>query len=169
MAFRALQDSDFDRYNYQGSSSSARERLEDMMEQNREMIARVTDAALVGGTAFAFGWYQGRNNGMPELFGLPYDLLAAIVLHGVTLAGYGGAYEEYIHSIANGALASYAVNAGARLGLRQRCEASAAATAAGTPWPVAEQPANCPLPAGGGGAGAWDYTNGSYAHQRAAA
>lgn len=108
---------------------SARLELEEVRAQSREMVARVTDAALVGGTAFGFGWYQGRNGGMPELFGLPYDLLAAIVLHGINFAGYGGQYEEYIHSVANGALASYAVNAGARLGVRMAQEAAAAPAA----------------------------------------
>jgi hypothetical protein len=141
----ALSGRDFDRYDNMQNGGSARAELEEIRAQSREMVARVTDAALVGGTAFAFGWYQGRNGGMPELFGLPYDLLAAIVLHGINFAGYGGQYEEYIHSVANGALASYAVNAGARLGVRMAQEAAGA-----TPAPAA----------GGAATAGWNYQNG---------
>lgn len=142
----ALSGRDFDRYGHNmQEGGSARAELEEIRAQSREMVARVTDAALVGGTAFAFGWYQGRNGGMPELFGLPYDLLTAIVLHGINFAGYGGQYEEYIHSVANGALASYAVNAGARLGVRMAQEAAGTAPAA---------------PAGGAATAGWNYQSG---------
>jgi len=76
-------------------------------------------AVVTGGTAFAFGVAQGRYGGL-EVAGVPADLGAALVLHGLGFAGVGGKQNDYLHAAANGALACYLSTLGRGVGVDWR-------------------------------------------------
>ena len=132
-------------------------------DRTSEMAA---EGALSTLAAFGVGWYQGRNNGMPELLGFGFDWWGAGLfwLAGLFGGEYLGSYDRWAFSIGTGLANAAAVNAGNRLGCQQR--AASGLGACGAPQPanngvdprLGPFPASTPTPAMGGGATkGWDY------------
>ena len=72
----------------------------------------------VGGTAFAFGYANGRwgEDGEIKVLGVPVDLGVGFALTGIAMFGGLGKYGEHGVNIGSGALAAYAYRAGHQLG-----------------------------------------------------
>lgn len=94
-------------------------------------IDKTVTAVVTGGTAFACGVVQGRYGGL-ELAGVPADLGAGLVLHGLGFAGVGGKQNEWLHAAGNGALACYLSTIGNGVGKEWRAKVLAGG-GAGTP------------------------------------
>lgn len=117
--------------NTAGSTSAAERTLERQKERTKKILSEGIALVEVGGVAFGFGLLQGRQGGMPEIpyLGLSADLFTGIVLHLVGAIGWAGKYEDHVHNLANGAIASWAVNQGALLGEKMRKDSGASTTA----------------------------------------
>ncbi len=102
-------------------------RAKSITEKSEETVGQVIRTMEVGGAAFTAGVLKGRY-GTVEVAGVPADLGAAAVLHGVGFLG-GGRYKEHLHSFGDGVLASYLTTVGAGIGDRMAREAAAAAPA----------------------------------------
>ena len=105
-------------------------RAKAITEKSEETVGQVIRTMEVGGAAFAAGVLKGRY-GTVEIAGIPADLGATAMLHGVAFLG-GGKYKEHLHSFGDGVLASYLTTVGAGIGDRMARESAAAALAAPT-------------------------------------
>jgi hypothetical protein len=88
-------------------------------EKAEEAIGSGIEVAEVGGTAFGFGYANGRwggDGGEVKMFGVPVDLGVGIALTGVSMFGGFGKYGEHGINVGAGAIASYAYRAGHQLG-----------------------------------------------------
>ncbi len=87
-------------------------------EKAESAIATGIQIAEVSGTSFAFGYANGRwgENGELAFGGVPVDLGAAVVLHGVAFLGGLGKYAEHGHNLGTGALAACGYRTGAQIG-----------------------------------------------------
>lgn len=88
-------------------------------EKAEEAIGSGIEVAEVGGTAFGFGYANGRwggDEGEVKVFGLPVDLGVGIAMTGVAMFGGFGKYAEHGVNVGAGAIASYAYRAGHQLG-----------------------------------------------------
>jgi hypothetical protein len=88
-------------------------------EKAEEAIGSGIEVAEVGGTAFGFGYANGRwggDEGEVKVFGLPVDLGIGVALTGVAMFGGFGKYAEHGVNVGAGAIASYAYRAGHQLG-----------------------------------------------------
>jgi hypothetical protein len=88
-------------------------------EKAEEAIGSGIEVAEVGGTAFGFGYANGRwggDEGEVKVFGLPVDLGVGIAMTGVAMFGGFGKYGEHGVNVGAGAIASYAYRAGHQLG-----------------------------------------------------
>ncbi len=86
----------------------------------------LVSAAEVGGASFSLGLIQGRYGGV-EIVGVPLDLGAAIVLHGLAFIGVGGKLSHHLHNFGDGALATYLATLGRGAGVEMRKKALGAA------------------------------------------
>jgi hypothetical protein len=136
-------------------------------EKAEEAIGSGIEVAEVGGTAFGFGYANGRwggDDGEVKMFGVPVDLGVGIALTGVSMFGGFGKYGEHGINVGAGAIASYAYRAGHQLGSdaagdsssRTNSRASFAAPAARAAMPRAAAPASTTT------AGEWDSHGQSY-------
>lgn len=105
-----------------------KERLASMHARHRGHIERArrginvaADAAVITGTAAAFGVVQGRY-GAKKVGPVPIDLAAGVVAHVVAISG-PGKYAHQLHNIGHGALAAYGVAMGRGYGKRMRAKA----------------------------------------------
>jgi hypothetical protein len=107
------------------SLSKAREYAERMStkmaklrEHAEEAIGNGIQVTEVGGTAFAFGYANGRwgEDGEVKVLGVPVDLGVGFALTGIAMFGGLGKYGEHGVNIGSGALAAYAYRAGHQLG-----------------------------------------------------
>lgn len=112
-------------------------------ERTEEIVATVVRTGEVTGAAAMCGLINGRTGGL-EVLGAPVDLASGLGLHVLGLLGGAGRYSEHVHSIADGALASYATTLGTSVGARMRREALAGRPGGGGGGSV--------LPQGGGAA-----------------
>jgi len=103
-------------------------RAKTVAEKSEETVGQVIRTMEVGGAAFTAGVLKGRY-GTVEVAGVPADLGAAAILHGVGFLG-GGKYKEHLHSLGDGVLASYLTTVGAGIGDRMAREAAAGGGAA---------------------------------------
>lgn len=111
-------------------------RAKTITEKSEETVGQVIRTMEVGSAAFGAGLLKGRY-GTVEIAGVPADLGAAAVLHGLGFVG-GGRYKEHLHSFGDGVLASYLTTVGAGIGDRMAREsAAAAALPAGAAAPAA--------------------------------
>lgn len=101
-------------------------RAKSITEKSEETVGQVIRTMEVGGAAFAAGVVKGRY-GTVEVAGVPADLAAAAMLHGVGFLG-GGKYKEHLHSLGDGVLASYLTTVGAGIGDRMLRESQSAAS-----------------------------------------
>lgn len=100
-------------------------RARTITEKSEETVGQVIRTMEVGGSAFTAGVLKGRY-GTVEIAGVPADLGAAVVLHGIGFLG-GGKYKEHLHAFGDGVLASYLTAVGAGIGDRMARESAAAA------------------------------------------
>lgn len=126
-------------------SLKALETMEQKAKSAKAMVQRVkleaehTVMAVVGGietfgTAFSMGVINGRW-GNPEILGIPVDLGAGLVLHGIGfLVDEGG---DHLHNLGNGALCSYFSALGVGVGRKMFEEAQKAAQALAAQAPAA--------------------------------
>lgn len=102
-------------------------------EMIAEQVGHVVRTAEVGGAAFAFGVANGYTGGV-EVLGIPLDLGLGVLGH---VGGFlvGGDVSNHVHSISDGAIASYATVSGIGIGakMKERQRAAAAAPAGGSP------------------------------------
>jgi len=105
-------------------------RMRDFREKHSKKITAGVAAVETTGTAYAFGFLNGRfggERGEMSIGGVvPVDLLAGTALH--ALAFFGGLeadQESHAHSIGTGALASCAYRYGHRLGESMAIDAGA--------------------------------------------
>lgn len=92
-------------------AESLQNRVKKATEKADQVIEKVVRTAEVGASAFSFGLVQGRY-GLIELAGVPIDLAAGIGGHILGFMGVGGQMNSHVHSLADGALAAYAVTMG---------------------------------------------------------
>lgn len=99
---------------------SARKRVAKIKEETQETVMTVVRTVEVAGAGFAFGVANGRY-ASPEVVGVPVDLGAAIVLHGL------GFFLDrdvgvHLHNVGDGALTSYTTALGFGVGKRWAAE-----------------------------------------------
>lgn len=107
------------------------ERMKSRMANVAKKAEVAVDAAMtvveVGGTAFAFGYVNGRYGALPanatanalpeyDIAGVPVDLAAGIVLVGLGLLGGAGKYEEHAVRVGAGALGAWGYRTGYQMG-----------------------------------------------------
>lgn len=120
-------------------------RVESVKEKAEETMGQVLQtgeiALAAGGFAYANGRYGNLKGSNPtpeiDVMGVPADVGAAVVLHGMGFAGALGKYKEHAHNLGDGALASYLTRVGLRLGAAKRSapvHASAGAFGQGNPY-----------------------------------
>lgn len=103
-------------------------RAKKAMEKADEAIEKVVRTAEIGASAFGFGLIQGRY-GSIEVVGVPIDLASGLGLHVLGFMGVGGAMGSHLHSLADGAIASYAVTMGRGAGVTWKEKALTPSTA----------------------------------------
>jgi hypothetical protein len=113
----------------------ALQKMRDFRRENSKKVAAGVAAVETTGTAYAFGFLNGRfggEHGEMSIGGVvPVDLLAGTALH--ALAMFNGLEDEQLshaHSVGNGALAACAYRYGQRLGESMAVNAGAKTRAA---------------------------------------
>lgn len=105
-----------------------RTKIETVKEKAEETMGQVLQSAEIAAAAGGFAYANARYGNMvgmnptPEIdvMGVPADVGAAVALHGMAFAGALGKYKEHAHNLGDGALASYLVRVGLRLGNAKR-------------------------------------------------
>ena len=89
-----------------------------LREHAEEAVGNGIQVTEVGGTAFAFGYANGRwgDDGEIKFLGVPVDLGVGFALTGIAMFGGLGKYGEHGVNVGSGALAAYAYRVGAQLG-----------------------------------------------------
>ncbi len=105
----------------------ARAQMSRAREKTEEVVGEAIRAAETGAAAFGLGWVRGRF-GEVSVLGVPVDVGAAAVLHGVAFLGGAGKYREHVHALGNGALAVYLTTVGAKVGDDMRKKAGGSTT-----------------------------------------
>ena len=105
-------------------------------EKSQAMLRTGLNIGEVGAGALGFSYLNARYGNDPsgtyyQLMGVPVDLAAAVVLHGLAFFGMAGGYEEDMHMLGTGAIASYLARLGGQLG-KQGASGGAAAATKGT-------------------------------------
>lgn len=98
------------------------ERMKNMRKKGEHKIRNVIDAVETGGSAFAFGFAEGRwseGNDTLRVAGLPVSLAGAVAFHGAALF-MGGKYGDDLHAMGNGALSTYLSNMGRAIGVKSK-------------------------------------------------
>lgn len=110
----------------ESKARSAMSRVKRVQEEAHEVMMAVVGAVETFSTAFSFGVINGRWQS-PELLGIPVDLGAGIMLHGIGFLVNSG--SEHLHNLANGAMCSYFSSLGLGVGGKMLKEAQQAAAA----------------------------------------
>jgi hypothetical protein len=137
-------------------------------EKAEEAIGSGIEVAEVGGTAFGFGYANGRwggDGGEVKVFGVPVDLGVGIALTGVSMFGGFGKYGEHGINVGAGAIASYAYRSGHQLG-SDAAQSSDSTNSSTTRASFAAPAARAAMPRGAAAshatAGEWDSHGQSY-------
>src|SRR5271169_308487 len=90
-------------------------------EKEQAMLRTGLNFGEVGAGALGFSYLNARYGNDPsgtyyQLMGVPVDLAAAVLLHGLAFFGLAGGYEEDMHMLGTGAIASYLARLGGQLG-----------------------------------------------------
>jgi hypothetical protein len=95
-----------------------REKMSKIREHAEEAVGNGIQVTEVGGTAFAFGYANGRwgEDGEIKVLGIPVDLGVGFALTGIAMFGGLGKYGEHGVNVGSGALAAYAYRSGYQLG-----------------------------------------------------
>ncbi len=94
---------------------SLQTRAKNAFAQAEGVMEGVVTSMEVGGAAFGLGVLQGRYPGA-DIWGIPPDLTAALLLHGIAIAGAGGEMKKHFQAFGDGALASYLTTIGRGIG-----------------------------------------------------
>jgi hypothetical protein len=111
-------------------------RLVSQVEKGKATVAKIKEKATetmqvavgameVAVTSFGFGYARGRMataDGEFSVMGVPPDLLAGVVLHGLGFLGAFGKFDEHAHNLGNGALAAFLTTKGVQFGVEARKE-----------------------------------------------
>lgn len=93
-------------------------------EKAAETMSTAVGALEVSAASFGFGYARGRyatTDGQFAIMGVPPDLLAGVVLHGLGFLGaFGPKYDEHAHNLGNGALAAFLTTKGVGFGVQAR-------------------------------------------------
>lgn len=95
--------------------TSLQSRAKNALAQAEGVMEGVVTSMEVGGAAFGLGVLQGRYPDA-DVWGIPPDLTAALLLHGIALAGAGGEMKKHFQAFGDGALASYLTTIGRGIG-----------------------------------------------------
>lgn len=95
--------------------TSLQSRAKNALAQAEGVMEGVVTSMEVGGAAFGLGVFQGRYPAA-DLWGIPPDLTAALLMHGIALAGAGGEMKKHFQAFGDGALASYLTTIGRGIG-----------------------------------------------------
>jgi len=111
----------------------------DSMIRKDLRVVRTSEVAL---SSFTFGLIQGRfkDKGGAVLLGLPVDLLAGAAFHIIGILPWVRGYAHHLHSLGDGALASFFTTTGYRVGERWARGGSFRTGLAGMFGDNAEQP-----------------------------
>jgi hypothetical protein len=96
--------------------TSLQSRAKNALAEAEGVMEGVVTSMEVGGAAFGLGVLQGRYPDA-DLWGIPPDLAAALVMHGIALSGAGGDMKSHFQAFGNGALASYLTTIGRGIGV----------------------------------------------------
>jgi len=107
-------------------------KMSKLREHAEEAVGNGIQVTEVGGTAFAFGYANGRwgEDGEIKFLGVPVDLGVGFALTGIAMFGGLGKYGEHGVNVGSGALAAYGYRAGFQLGSSAADEDTAKPTAA---------------------------------------
>jgi len=110
-------------------------KLVTLAEKGKNTVAKIKEKATetmqvavgvleVSASSFGFGYARGRyaaTDGVFAIMGVPPDLLAGAVLHGLGFLGaFGAKYNEHAHNLGNGALAAFLTTKGVQYGVEAR-------------------------------------------------
>jgi hypothetical protein len=109
-------------------------KLVHMAERGKKTVAQIKERAAetmgvavgaleVSAASFGFGYARGRmakTDGTFTIMGVPPDLLAGVVLHGLGFLGAFDKYSEHAHNLGNGALAAFLTTKGVQFGVEAR-------------------------------------------------
>ena len=95
------------------------QRAKGLAVKGEEAMGHMVQSMEVGVSALGFGWAEGRY-GSIELLGIPANLGASVVMHGLGYFGMAGKHSEHLHNLGDGALASYLHTMGVGIGARSR-------------------------------------------------
>jgi len=107
------------------TAKAALRRAASIRERAETVVGEVVEAVEVSAGAFGAGLVRGRWGAVEFLGGIPVDLGAGLLLHGIGFLGVAGKHAEHAHNFGNGCLASYAATQGAALGVRMLQQAPA--------------------------------------------
>lgn len=91
-------------------------RAEKMREDAKEAAESVTRTALTMGGALGMAYWQGRYPDRREILGIDAALVVGGGLTVAALMGWAGKQEMWVEALGTGALSTYAVTTGLRLG-----------------------------------------------------
>lgn len=95
--------------------TSLQSRAKNALAEAEGVMEGVVTSMEVGGAAFGLGVLQGRYPDA-DVWGIPPDLTAALLMHGIALAGAGGEMKKHFQAFGDGALASYLTTIGRGIG-----------------------------------------------------
>jgi hypothetical protein len=110
-------------------------KLVNLAEKGKNTVAKIKEKAAetmetavsvleVSAASFGFGYARGRyatTGGEFAVMGVPPDLLAGVVLHGLGFLGaFGPKYDSHAHQLGNGALAAFLTTKGVQFGVEAR-------------------------------------------------
>ncbi len=107
--------------------TNAKNAVKRAREEAQHTVAAVVRSVEVGTASFSFGIINGRW-GRPELLGIPVDLGAAILFHGVGFL-MDRELSGHLHNLGDGTMASYLNALGTGIGAKMLQESAAAAAA----------------------------------------
>lgn len=95
---------------------SKEKRLQRLKKESQKGVETGMRTGLTMASAFGVGWLKGKYPDKTEIIGLDAGLVIGAGLTFASLMGWAGNQEVVFESLGNGALASYAVSEGFRLG-----------------------------------------------------
>lgn len=113
----------------QGVVQRAAGRVRSMREKADKLMGAVIQTGEVVGTSFAMGYVRGRYKEV-KLVGVPLELVVGGAAH-VTAMFAGSRYADDLQNVGDGALASYVVALGAKIGDDHRQKAGGSQTTSG--------------------------------------
>lgn len=113
------------------SAKNAMSRAEKHKGKIEDITSKAVHTLEVAGGAFGFGFLAGSSDSgkVPEIVGIPADLLAGGLTHVAGFLGFAGKMSDHLHGFGDGALAHYAAVMGTGAGAKWKNKSTGAATA----------------------------------------